>query len=123
MGVKYAPDPMIDAALDYVAGSNFYCVCTGSPVTFTAANATNMLLRVPVSAGSFVKADDASGRKVTMTAATSASITNSGFAEAVALVETSSSTIRYCTTCTGQQLTAGGTCDIPSWKINIQDPT
>jgi hypothetical protein len=123
MGVKLAPDAMIDGALDYAAGSDYYCVCSGSPTTYTQAYTTNMLARIIVSSGSFVKADDASGRKVTMTAAPSVPITNSGFAEAVALVKVGDTTLRYCTTCTGQQLTAGGTVDIPSWKINIADPT
>jgi len=29
----------------------------------------------------------------------------------------------YVTTCTQQYLVSGGTVDIPSWTINIADPT
>jgi hypothetical protein len=120
---KFLPDATIDQSLDYVALSDYLCACSGSPITFTAAYTTNMLSKVAVSAGDFAKADDVSGRKLTISAKSGVSITNSGFAEAIALVNTSGSTLRLVTTCTGQQLTAGGTVDFPSFKYNIADPT
>jgi hypothetical protein len=58
-----------------------------------------------------------------MTAKSGVTIDTSGFAEAVALVDTSGSTLRFVTTCVGQNLVAGGTVDIPSWKWNSQDAT
>lgn len=123
MGVKFSPDLFIDAALEVAGSSTWYCVCSGSPATYVDAYTNNMLARIAVSSGSFTRADDSSGRKITMTAAPSVPITNSGFAESVCLVSSADSTLRYRTTCTGQQLTSGGTVDIPAWKINIQDPT
>ena len=123
MGIKFAPDGFIDAALEYSGSSTWYCICSGSPATYTDAYTNFMLARIAVSSGSFARADDTSGRKITMTAAPSIPITNSGFAEAVCLVSSADSTLRFRTTCTGQQLTAGGTVDAPAWKINITDPT
>ena len=123
---KVSPDAMIDGALDYVVGSDMYCVCSGSPATFTDAYTTLMLARATVTSGSFTKADDATGvlgRKVTMTAYSGIAITNSGSALAVALVNAAGSTLRYVTTCTSQWLVSGGTVDIPAWKIQIGDPT
>ena len=120
---KVAPDLFIDGALDYAAGADMYTVASGSPATFTDAYTTLMLARVAVSSGCFVKADDTSGRKLTMATKTGISITNSGDALAVCLVNAAGSTLRYVTTCTQQTLTAAGTVDIPTWKINIQDPT
>jgi hypothetical protein len=114
---KFAPDATIDASLDYIAGSTYMTVCSGSPVTYADAYTNLMLAKIAVTSGSFTKADDTSGRKVTMDAKPGVSITNSGTALAVALVEISGSTLRYVTTCTSQSLTAGGTVDIPSLII------
>lgn len=121
---KLAPDAMIDSSLDYVAGSNYYCVCSGSPATFTAAFTTNVLAKQLVASGSFTKADaGGGGRQLTMTAAPGVPITANGDALAVALVEATGSTLRYVTTCTLQALVSGGTVDIPAWVITIGDPT
>jgi len=123
---KLAPDAMIDGSLDYVASSDYMCVCSGSPTTYTQAYTTNLLAKVAMSSGSFTKADDTVspyGRKVTMSAASGVPITASGDALAVALVKTGDSSLRYVTTCTQQALVSGGTVDIPAWKIQIGDPT
>ncbi len=120
---KLAPDAMIDSALDYVAGSNYECVCSGSPTTFVDAYTNLMLARIEVTSGSFTKEDAAGGgRQVTIAAKPGITITNSGTALAVAMVETSGSTLRYVTTCTSQALVAAGTVDIPAWVITIGDP-
>lgn len=121
---KVAPDGMIDAALNWVAGSaNYYTVCSGSPASYADARTNNILAGIAVTSGCFLKADDTSGRKLTISAKTSASITASGSALAVCLVDEANSRLLYITTCTEQYLVSGGTVDIPEWKINIQDPT
>ena len=120
---KYAPDATLDTILDYVALSDYICVCSGSPTTFAAAYTDNMLARTGVDAGDFTKADDTSGRKVTIGAQADIAITNSGTALAIALVETAGSTLRWTTTCTSQAIVAGGTVSIPEFKISISDPT
>lgn len=120
---KFAPDTTLDAYLDNIAASTFECVCSGSPATFDDAYTNLMLARMATTSGCYVKADDTSGRKLTVSAKTGMTITNSGFAEAVALVDVGNSLLKVVTSCTGQQLTAGGTVDAPSWKINIVDPS
>jgi len=121
---KVAPNDMIDSAFLYITGSaNYYTVCSGSPATYADARTNNILAGMPITSGCFAIADDTSGRKLTMTARTSASITASGSALAVCLVNTTNSGLLYVTTCTEQYLVSGGTVDIPEWKINIQDPT
>jgi hypothetical protein len=120
---KAAPDAMIDASLDYAAASDYMCVCSTQPTTYTEAYTTYMLARTAMTGGDFTKADDTSGRKVTMTAKSAVSITNSGTAAHIALVASGGTTLRYVTTCTSQALTASGTVDVPAWKINIADPT
>jgi hypothetical protein len=121
---KFAPDNTLDQELDYIALSDYMCACSGSPITFADAYTNLMLAKVAMAGGDFTKADDTSGRKLSMAAKTGVSITNSGTCLAVALVNASGSTLRWVTTATSQVLTAGGTVDFPAnWKINIQDPT
>jgi len=120
---KLAPDEMLDASLDYVATGNYMVVCSGSPATYEDAVTNNVLAGITVTSGCFTKADDTSGRKLTIAAQTGLPISDTGFAEAVAIVDTSASTLLYVTTCTGQTLTTGGTVSTNEWKINIQDPT
>jgi len=120
---KAAPDAVLDKILDEVATGTAMKVCSSEPTTYTEANATFMLATVVMAGGDFAKANDTSGRKLTMTAKSGISITNSGNAQHVAIVRTADTTLLYVTTCTLQALTAGGTVDVPTWKINIQDPT
>jgi hypothetical protein len=124
---KVAPDGMIDSALNWVAGSaNYYTVCSGSPSDYTTARATNCLAGIGITSGCFTKSDyggAGGGRRLDITAKTSASITVSGSALAVCLLDTTNSRLLYVTTCTEQYLVQGGTVDIPTWMINIQDPT
>lgn len=119
---KQAPNAMIDAALDYVAGSDVMMVCTAEPTSYSDA-LTKSLADVAMAGGDFAKADDVSGRKVTMAAKSGVAIDVGGTATHVALCKAGDTTLRYVTTCTSQVLTAGGTVDFPAWKINIADPT
>ena len=117
MGNKVAPDAFIDGGLAYGQGSNYMTVCSGSPATFADAASTLVLAKAVMTTGCLVIADDATGilgRKLTMTAKPGVTIDANGFAEAVALIETTGSTLRYVTSCTGQSLVAAGSVDIPS---------
>lgn len=120
---KASPDAVIDAALDYVAACDLMIVCSAQPTTYAEATATYDLADVAMAGGDFAKADDTSGRKLTMAAKSSVTIDHSGTATHIALCRSADSSLRYVTTCTSQSLTAGGTVDFPAWKINIGDPT
>jgi hypothetical protein len=118
---------MIDAALDYVAASDKMCVCSAEPSDYSNMTTVVDLATIAMTPGSgngdFLKANDVSGRKLTMTAKSGATIDHSGTATHIGLGLASGTTLRYVTTCTSQALTGGGTVDVPSWKINIADPT
>jgi hypothetical protein len=120
---KFLPDATLDAELDYIVGSDYMVVCSAQPTTYTEAYVTYMLAKVAMAGGDFVKADDTSGRKLTVAAKNGITIAGSGNATHIALVKVSDTTLRAVTTCTTQTLTAGGTVDVPSFKINPQDPT
>jgi len=122
---KWANDLMMDMALLWISGSaDYYTVCSGSPTNYTEAMSTNILAGIDITSGCFTDENgDASGRKTQITAKTSASITASGSALAVCIVSMANSELLYVTTCTEQYLVSGGTVDIPTWKIEISDPT
>ncbi len=121
---KAAPDAMIDASLDYVAGCDRMIACSAQPTSYAEATGTYDLATATMTpVTDFTKADDTSGRKVTMASKTGVTIDHTGSATHIALCKSGDTTLRYVTTCTSQSLTQGGTVDFPQWKINIQDPT
>lgn len=126
---KAAPDATLDAFLAKIATANQMLVCSGASnpadraAAITAALATSAMT-VGLGNGDYTAADDATGalgRKVTTTAKNAVSVTASGDATCVVLID--GSAIIYITTCTTQTLTSGNTVNIPAWKIQIGDPT
>lgn len=122
---KWANDLVMDMGLAWISGSaDYYTVCSGSPTTYADARTNNILAGIGITSGCFTIADGTgSGRKTTIQAMTSASITASGSALAVCIVSIANSALLYVTTCTEQYLVSGGTVDIPQWAIEISDPT
>jgi len=93
------------------------------PATYADAFTNLNLAKVTMAGGDFTNSDDSSGRKCQVGAKSGITIIANGTAQHVAIVKSGDTTLRYVTTCSGQVLTSGGTVDVPTWKINIQDPT
>lgn len=119
---KFGPNDTLDAMLDEIATCNIIHVTSDSA---TPSNLTNSLAATALTpgdgGGDFTIADGASGRKVSITAQSGVDISSSGTANHIVLAL--NATIKYVTTCTAQALTSGGTVDIPTWDIQISDPT
>lgn len=122
---KQAPDATIDAMFDYVDQSDRMYVCSGEPANYAGIAAVTLATAtMTVDTGDYTKANgDTSGRKVTMAAKNTVSVTASGTATHIALGKIGDTTLRYVTTCTSQALTSGNTVNIPAWKIEVADPT
>jgi hypothetical protein len=120
---KYAPSAMMDGSLDYVRNSNLMIACSTQPTTYDQAFTTYKIASVPISSGSFTKADATSGRKLVLVQKPLVDLVASGSATHVALVDTVDSVLRYVTTCTTKYLIAGGVTYFPEWEINVQAPT
>lgn len=122
---KAAHDDVIDGALNIIKNNcTKLVVCSAQPTTFAEANATYDLANVTVDSSDFTNANgDVSGRKLTVGAQSSVSITDSGDATHVALLDVANSKLLYVTTCTSQTLTAGGTVNTPAFDIEIADPS
>jgi hypothetical protein len=126
---KYINPNVIDLALNNIkTNGNKQVLCTQQPTTFTEANATYALGSVAMSSADYTLANgDTSGRKITVAAKTNAggapaSVTTSGTVTHVAIVDTTNSALLLVTTTTSTAVAAGGTCDISSWKDEIQAP-
>lgn len=122
---KWANDLVMDAALDYLATCTIMFVCSGAgaPATYAAAATSVDLATHVLAAGDFAKADDTSGRKVTIAEQAAITVDHSGDATHVCLGISASSTLVLCTTCTTQTLTAANTVTVPAFKDGFADPT
>jgi hypothetical protein len=120
---KTVHDDVLDGALNIIKNNCVnMSVCNAQPTTRTHANETYMLGKVTMTSGDFTVADgDTSGRKVTVAAKTSISVTNSGTATYFALYD--ATRLLYVTTCTSQVLVAGNLMNTNAWDIEIADPT
>jgi hypothetical protein len=116
---------VLDLALNQIkTNSNKMTVCSSAPATYTDANATLMLANVAMASGDYtLAAGDTSGRKITTTLKSGISVSTSGTATHVAIINTTGSTLDLWTTCTSQAINTGGTVDVPAWKWEIQNPT
>jgi len=128
---RLAADDVLDdgldamkAAVNAVAGT--MVVCEGAPTTYSHASQNKGTgdgkVLATVTNPTLTIADDTSGRKCTITAASAVTIDVSGNADHIALTD-GAAKLWFVTTATLQALVAAGTVDIPAWKINIQDPT
>lgn len=120
---KWVNDLEMDAALNYIAASTaMHVISTYTQGDSRATVVGNSLANVTMTSGDFTLADgDSSGRKVTVAAKSGVSVTASGTATHVALID--GSVVRAVTTCTSQALTSGNTVNFPAWKWEIGDPT
>ena len=118
---KFADTSVLDALLDKVATGNQLIVCTTQPADRAAAIST-ALASTSLASGDFTKAAGSpSGRQLTIAQKANISVTASGNAQHVAIVDGTS--LLYVTTVTAQQLTSGNTVTVPSWKITVADPS
>lgn len=116
---KAIPDVTMDPSLTKFATATVMHACVGQPTTHANMVSTS-LANASVSA-QIVLADDTSGRKATVPAKSSVTVTTNGTADHVALSD--GTTLLAVTTCTPQALTTANPVSFPTWKWNIQDPT
>lgn len=121
---KSVHDDVIDAALSYIkTNATRICVDSTEPTTYTQAETTYMLAIKTITSTDFTgPADGTSGRKLTSNQHTDITISNSGTAAHIAFT-VNGSKLLFVTTCTNQALVATYLVTIPSWIIQIGDPT
>lgn len=122
---KSVHNDVLDGALNILKNNvTRQTLCSAEPTTYTEGNATFALADVTLASGDFTNADgDTSGRKTTVAAKSAVPVDASGTATHVALLDVANSKLLYVTTCASQAVSAGGTADIGSWKVEIADPS
>lgn len=122
---KYANPDFIDGAFNTIKNSAdtiTYTLCSTQPTTRTEAVTTYMLASTTLNKSTEVTLanGDTSGRKMTISAKTGVSVTNSGTGQHVAVCD--ATRLLLVTTTASQAVSAGGTVDIGSWKDEIAAP-
>lgn len=128
---KSVHNDVLDAALNYIKNNCTRLVVADSaliadPPTYANVNTSggDNLADVTCVSGDFTVADgDVSGRKLTIAQFTAFNVDVSGTAGHICLLDVANSKVLYTTTCTNQALTSGNTVTVPTWKIEIADPT
>ena len=121
---KLVGDAVLDGALNIIKNTgNLLVALPSEPASYAAANSAK-LAETSMASGDYTIADGTtSGRRATVAAKTGVSITTSGTANHLAILDTVNSRLLYVTTCPSQALTSGGTVSFAAWDIEIRDPS
>lgn len=120
---KSISDLVLDGTLDLVVGDQI-SVCSAEPTTYTEAVVTfKLAISTAVPSGDFVKANgDVDGRKITAAEQLATLIDTTGTGNHVAITNLAGTLLKVVTTAAAQLLTATGTVDIGSFKVENADP-
>lgn len=115
----------LKAAVDAVGGT--MVICEGTPTTYSHASQNKgtgdgKVLATVTNPTITIADGDVDGRKATISAEAGVTIDVSGTADHIALTD-GVSVLWAVGPSDGQALVAGGTVDIPAWKIVVRDPT
>jgi hypothetical protein len=117
-------DYVLDAALSKLdTEANRVDICSAEPTTYTAATSTNTLGNSTSISISAPTNGDTSGRKVTLSAISGASVTGTGTATHFAISDTSNSRLLATgSLSSSQSVTSGNTFSLTAVDIEIPDP-
>lgn len=117
---KWANTLVLDGLLNVVSGATSLIVTTEQPANRADA-VSKALATANLTSSDFSKsAGSPNGRKLTIAQKAVISVTATGNATHVCLVNNSD--LLYVTTVTSQPLTAGNTVTVPSWAVTVSNP-
>ena len=121
---KKVEDYFLDGYLGFLDNCTTLHVTSAEPANhagIAAVSLASVVLTAGAGNGDYTIANgDTNGRKLTVLQQSSISITASGTATHVVLTD---GTNIWCTTCTSQVLTSGGTITVNAFDVEIADPT
>lgn len=124
---KVTPDDVLDVFLDEIALADTLYVTSAEPANFAgiaAVELADVTLTPGDGNGDFTVGNgDTNGRKVAVAEQADVPIDATGTATHVVLADAGNTRMLYVTTCTSQALTSGGTVTVPTWDVEIADPT
>jgi hypothetical protein len=117
-------DYVLDAALSKLdTEANRVDICNAEPTTYTAATSTNTLGNSTSISISAPTNGDTSGRKVTLSAISGASVTGTGTATHFAISDTTNTRLLATgSLSSSQSVTSGNTFSLTAVDIEIPDP-
>lgn len=119
-------DRVYDFGLDVLDNeANRVDICSSEPTTYTEATSTNSLGNTTSITISAPTDGDTSGRKVTLSAISGASVTGTGTASHFAITDTTNSRLLATGALSGggQSVTSGNTFSLTAVDIEIPDPS
>lgn len=119
-------DRVYDFGLDVLdSEANRVDICSSEPTTYTAATSTASLGNTTSITISAPTDGDTSGRKVTLSAISGASVTGTGTASHFAITDTTNSRLLATGALSGggQSVTSGNTFSLTAVDIEIPDPS
>lgn len=123
--VRIGNDTALDQALQYIIDQSdtiFILSTASANITFDQA-ASVTLASVAIASTVFSISNGlVNGRRATVAIVSGVSVTNTGTANHVMLVNASASTITYVTEASAQALTAGNSLNTSAWNIELRDP-
>lgn len=123
---KYTDDYVLDGAATRISEGNQLRICAGQPTSFadsTTRNLGSIAMTTGLGTHYTLANGDVSGRKVTVAARSAISITASGTADHVAIVDTVNSRLLHVTTMPAQAVTSGNTANTAAWDAEFADVT
>lgn len=126
---KSVHDNVLDAALNYLkSNAHRISVCNAEPTSKALACQTGsggycLAWTALTTANYTLSNGDTSGRKAALAQKANVSVASTGNATHVAIFSVAGNLLLYVTTCTTQALTKGNTVTIPTWDIELRDPT
>lgn len=121
---RYAPNGFYSNGFNSIRnGAVRRLLVLDSEVTVYANLAAATLAAVTIDNNDLTEANGTvSGRRLNVAQQADLSITASGDATHIAIVDDDANTVLYITVCTTQTLTSGGTVTVPTWGIEIRAP-
>lgn len=121
--MPFISDTLMDVLLQYIIDNgDGLNICDTVPTTYTEAITTYMLAQVVIDSGDYTLADgDVDGRKVTVGAQSSVSVTNAGTSLVAALTDSGNSELLVYAECSAVELNPGNTVNTTSFKITVRD--
>lgn len=119
---KWLNNTALDALLGVIDNGTIMTVCSAQPTTRSQAVSTYALADVSLTAGDFsIGNGTPDGRTLTIAGKNSVDVDASGTATHVAICD--GDNLLAVTTCNSKSIDVGDALNIPSWTINVSDPS
>ncbi|TPE58513.1 hypothetical protein FJQ54_15720 [Sandaracinobacter neustonicus] len=119
---KWVAGDVLDGALSVIAMADRMIALTGQPASFQAAISGGLAEAAMAPADYTMQSGAGTGRRIAIAGKSGATVTGSGIADHIALVDMADGKLLYVTTCPATSLAAGGSVSFDGWTVEIGAP-